>query len=340
MQFTNATIFSFADMDKSTLQELEKHLPECVLKPVGPLEVSSRGFIPPMGREDEALAYRTDDAIWLAIGGEDRILPPAVVSRELERKIAEITEKEGRAPGSRTRRRIKDEVVTELIPKAFIKPSRTDVYINTRLGICVVDTASRKTAESAVSMIRRALGSFPALPSNAEVAPSSVLADLFLAGNDPLITLGDEIELKDPAGEGTIRASREDLHNQDLRKHMEAGKRVTRLGLNLGESSSFVMGEDLTLRKIRFHTLGEALEEKEVDSLRMELATRFEVFHHEFSAIYCKLAQLFRLTGAAPLFDGHKDFSQVLLARVRERLGTRASMTNDNGQLTLTISAA
>jgi recombination associated protein RdgC len=121
------------------------------------------------------LAARQRDAIWLTVGGEDRLLPGAVVNDMLAKKLEEIEQKEGRKPGGRTRKRIKDELITDLLPRAFVKPSRTDALLDLEHGVVVVDTSSRKSGENVVSEIRRALGSFPALPLNAEVAPRSVL---------------------------------------------------------------------------------------------------------------------------------------------------------------------
>ena len=49
MFLKNLTMFRFpAPLDFSALADL---LPSCAMKPVGPLEFSSRGFISPFGRE-------------------------------------------------------------------------------------------------------------------------------------------------------------------------------------------------------------------------------------------------------------------------------------------------
>src|SRR5690606_39221836 len=78
MFFRNLTLFRYpTSLDLSGLDE---HLAECTLKPVGGLELSSRGFVSPFGRDAEALSHRIDDAIWLTVGGEDKILPAAVVN--------------------------------------------------------------------------------------------------------------------------------------------------------------------------------------------------------------------------------------------------------------------
>src|SRR3546814_12708834 len=73
MFFRNLTFFRFpTSLD---LSELETQLANCALKPVGALELSSRGFISPFGRDDEALSHRIGDALWLSVGSEDKLLP-------------------------------------------------------------------------------------------------------------------------------------------------------------------------------------------------------------------------------------------------------------------------
>ena len=238
MFFRNLTLFRFPTTTK--LDDLDTGLGECQLKPVGPLELSSRGFISPFGRDADGMSHNRGDATWLAVGGEDKILPGSVVNDMLAKKLAEIEQKEGRKPGGRTRKRLKDELITDLLPRAFVKPSRTDALIDLGHGVVVVDTSSRKTGENVVSEIRRALGSFPALPLNAEVAPRSILTG-WVAG-EPLpegLSLGDECELRDPIDQGAVvKVQRMELQSDEITKHLESGKQVTRLALNLDDHVS------------------------------------------------------------------------------------------------------
>ena len=79
MFFRNITLFRFpVSLDIGTL---DAGLVEAALRPVGPLELSTRGFVPPFGRDAEALSHRRDDAVWLTVGGEDRLLPQAAQGR-------------------------------------------------------------------------------------------------------------------------------------------------------------------------------------------------------------------------------------------------------------------
>lgn len=279
--------------------QLEELLPEAALKPVGPLELSSRGFISPFGRGEEGLSHRIGDAIWLSVGGEDKILPGAVVNDQLQKKLKEIEQKEGRKPGGKTRKRIKDDILQELLPRAFVKPSRTDALIDLELGFIAVDASSRKTGENVVSEVRRALGSFPALPLNAEVAPRSVLTG-WIAG-EPLpegLSLGEECELKDAMeGGAVVKCQNQELQSDEIAKHLEAGKQVTKLALVLDDHVSFVLGEDLIVRKLKFlDGAVDQLENTEHDDLRAELDARFALMAGELKRLFLVLEHALKLS--------------------------------------------
>jgi recombination associated protein RdgC len=299
MFFRNLTLFRFpTSLD---LSDLDRQLGECVLKPVATLELSSRGFVPPFGRDAEALSHRVADAVWLTVGGEDRLLPGAVVNDLLAKKLAELEQKEGRRPGGRARKRLKEDLVQELLPRAFVRPSRTDALLDLEHGICVVDTSSRKSAENVASEIRHALGSFPALPLNAEVAPRSVLTG-WVAG-DPLpagLSLGDECELRDPTDQGAVvKVQRMELQGEEIAKHLESGKQVTRLALTLDDHVSFVLGEDLVIRKFKLlDGAVDQLESSDRDDLRAELDARFALMAGETKRLFSVLEPALRLSKA------------------------------------------
>jgi len=215
--------------------------------------------------------------------------------------LALIEEKEGRKPGGRTRKRLKDELITELLPRAFVRPVRTDALIDTQSGVIAVDTSSRKSAESVVSEVRRALGSFPALPLNAEVAPRAILTG-WIAG-DPLpdgLSLGDECELRDPTDTGAVvKIQRMDLSGNEIAKHLEAGKQATRLALTLDDHVSFVLGEDLIVRKFKLlDGAVDQLEASDSDDIVAEFGARFALMAGEFKRLFNVLEAAFKLSKA------------------------------------------
>ena len=301
MFFRNLTFFRFPATLAKTLTDLDERLEECRLKPVGPSELMSRGFVSPFGRDEAAMSHRVGDGIWITLGGEDRLLPSAVVNDQLGRKIAEIEEKEGRRLGGRARKRMKEDIVMELLPRAFVRPVRCHATIDLEHGFIAVDTSSRKTAENLVSELRHALGSFPALPLNAEVAPRAILTG-WLAG-DPLpdgLHLGDEVELRDPADSGAVvKIQRMELVGDEIAKHLEAGKQATRLALTLDDHIGFVLGEDLVVRKFKLlDGAVDQMESTEHDDIVAELQARFALMTGEFKRLFAVLERAFKLSKA------------------------------------------
>jgi recombination associated protein RdgC len=226
------------------------------------------------------------------------LLPAAVVNDEVAKKLAALEQREGRKLGGRARKRLKEDVLHELLPRAFVKPMRLDGALDVKQGVVAIDTSSRKSAETWVSELRRALGSFPALPLNPGVAPRSVLTG-WIAG-EPLPTglaLGEECELKDALDGGAIvRCQRQELQGEEIAKHLESGKQVTRLALTLDDKLSFVLGEDLVVRKLKF--LDGAVAELEADRIedaRAELDARFALQSAELARLFKLLDKAFEL---------------------------------------------
>ncbi len=317
MYFRNLTFFRFPAALAATLdaRRLDDALAEFPAKPVGPGELMSRGWVSPNGASGEgALAYWGESTVWITLGGEDRILPAAAVNRELQQRVAKVEEAEGRKLGGRARRRLKEDVVLELLSRALVKPYRLNAYLDLKRGFIAVDTASRKAAEDLVSQLRLALGSFPAVPLNAEASPRAKLTALLVGGgvgeaegqpgSDPLIVwllaVGEEAQLEDPAdGGGVARFQRENLLGDEVRQHIMAGKQCTRLGLVLDDRVSLTFGEDLVVRKLKLlDGAVDALSSLEHEDLAAELDARFALMVGEVGRLFDVLEGAFRLSKA------------------------------------------
>lgn len=252
--FRNLTLFRFSEKTAGSLKGIEDKLRHHRLRPPGPIELATRGFVSPLGRDRETLTHRVGDFILLNAANERRLLPNSVVNDELAVRLKKIDEKEGRKVGFKERKRLKDEILTDLMPRAFTKMSRTACYLSTKSGFIVLDTPSRKSAEEAVSQLREAIGSFPAVPMAPEESPRRVMTDWLIHGKLPAgLALGDECELRDPAESGAVvRCRRQDLETDEVREHLKSGKQAFALGLTFEDRVSFTLGEDLAVRKLRF----------------------------------------------------------------------------------------
>lgn len=296
--FRNLTLFQLPAAAVPTHAELVEALDGHRLRPPGPLELASQGFVSPYGRNQDVLGHGLGRHSLVAFGAEARLLPAQVVNDTLAEKLDRLEAERGRRPGGKERQRIKDEVLTELMPRAFIKPSRTLAWLDHGRGWLVVDSASRKAAEAVVHGLREALGSFPATPVAAQTSARLVLTGWLTGDALPEdFTLGDECELRDPGDDGAIvRCRRQDLGAEEVREHINAGKQVAQLAVSYQDRLLFVLGEDLTLRKLRFgDVVLEELGDGQGEDAIAELAARFALLTGETTRLQRRLADLFEL---------------------------------------------
>jgi recombination associated protein RdgC len=299
MFFRNLTLFRFSPSVADDLKRLDEALGEHRLRPCGPLEMATRGFVPPVGRGDDApMTHAVNACTLITVGGEEKLLPAAVVNDELQRKVQKIAEEEGRKVGGRERKRIKEDLLTELLPRAFVRSSRMSAYVDRKNGWLVLDTASRKSAENALTQVREALGSFPAVPLAPEESPRVLMTDWLASGKLPGgLVLGDECELRDPAtATGAIaRCRRQDLDAEEVKEHLRNGKQVFQLGLVFDDRVSFVLGEDLVLRKLKFlDVVLDELGDSQQDAAA-EMDARFALLTLELERLLGKLEEWFGL---------------------------------------------
>ena len=303
MFFRNVMFFCYPP--ELNLSLVDQQLEKAQLQDVGPLEMRSRGFISPFGRESNAaLCHRQGEYIWLTLGVEEKVLPTSIVNDLLHRQCVALEHSQGRRPSGRERLKIKDELLHDLLPRALVKHTRTDVMIDTRMGYVAIDTSSNKVAEEVISEIRAILGSFPAMPITAQAMPRAVLTR-WIAGEvlPELVELGFECELKDPVDHGAVvRCQQQQLRTDEIDTHLEAGKQVSKLALCLDTHVSFVLGDDLVIRKLKFlDAVLDQLDAVETHDVYAEMDTQFALMSAEVRRIFHFVTTHFKCGVSTPV---------------------------------------
>lgn len=297
--FKDITLFLYSPAVAEDLKRLPDALNEHRLRPCGPMEMGTRGFLPPVGAGDEAgLTHAVSGRTLLVAGREDKMLPSSVVNEEVASRVQKIAENEGRKVGARERKKIKDDVLNELLPRAFVKKSGTRAYVDPDKGWLLFNTASRKSAENALSMIREALGSFPAVPTAPEEEPRVLMTHWLATGELPAgLAFGDECELRDPASaSGAIsRSRRQDLDSDEIREHLRTGKQVFQLGLIFEDRIVFVLGSDLAMRKVKFTDVVFDEAGDDQPSAEAEVDAQFALAIGEYTRLISKLLEWFKV---------------------------------------------
>lgn len=278
--------------------DLESRLEDAALKPVGPQEMASSGFIPPFVlptnedgmRPDPARMLRSGKAIWITRGVEKRLLPGSVINDQLAKKLAAIEAQEGRKLGARTRRKVREDLILELLPRAFVQTQRTDAILDIDRNLLAIATSSRKAAEDVVSLVREALGSFPALPASSTLPVRATLTG-WVAGDamPDGLGLGAGCEFRSVSEAGSsVRFKDVELSGKETESHLRAGRQVARLDLVLDDRIRFSIGDDLIVRSLTTD-IPEGYESREED-MASELEAMFRLAAADAGRIHDVLA--------------------------------------------------
>lgn len=254
MWFKNASVLALP-RDYSLPFALPDRLAEHQLADPGPLEMEKRGFVPVAGSVGiDDLGRLQDRAYLIALGTAERLLPVSVLNDAVNERIAEHEEKHGRKPGKRLRNEFKEAALNELLPRAFIKRSRTLAYVDLVNRMLVIDSASDKAGEDIATALRQVLGAFPARPLATEASIALLLSEWLHSGELPEgLDLGTECELKDPSDTHAVaRFKSHDLGAEEIRQHLARGMQVSQLGLIYEQRVGFVLDSSMHLRRIEF----------------------------------------------------------------------------------------
>jgi len=294
MFFRNATMFRFGEDAAKSMHTLAERFAVIGLREPGPMELATAGFVPvcTIGA-DKVFARFCGNSALFCVGFRARMLPNDVVADETNRRVDAILAGGGTV-GHKHRKAIREEVISELLPQAFIRQTRVRAYMDLDAGWLVIDTASRKVAESVVAQVRDALGTFRCTPLTPEESVRQTMTNWLVAGKLPAdVVLGDECDLMDPSEGGSKwNGRRADLETDEVREHLSSGMQVFRLGLQYAERVSFVLGEDLVVRKLRF--LDSALDDLgEPEDAQAELDARFALMRLEFERLFVIFTKTF-----------------------------------------------
>jgi recombination associated protein RdgC len=296
MWFKNLSIFRLTEEFTLSPEDLELKLEQMAFRPCGSHEESTFGWTSPLGKSSEQLVHSANGFLMVCGKKEERVLPASVVNEMMQEKILETEEQQGRKLAKKERTAIKDELIFELLPRAFTFSNKTYAYIDPKGGWLIVDAASAKKAEDLLSSLRKSLGSLPAVPLNTIEKPIKVMTEWLVNNQAPDdITIEDECELRAPeeAG-GIIRCKRHDLSLPEIKNHLDIGKEVIKLAVSWADRLSFIIDENLAVKRLKFLDLiQDQVSDVDTDSEAAQFDVDFAIMSLELANFLPRLLEIF-----------------------------------------------
>ncbi|HEY5645035.1 MAG TPA: recombination-associated protein RdgC [Pseudomonadales bacterium] len=275
--FRNLRLYRVSGDWPASEDELSNQLQNLPFKPCGSYSERSAGWEAPVAEQPDLLARRVAGADFFRLRTQSRLLPSAAVNEALEDRVAEFEARMERLPGRKEKRDLKDEVVSELMPRALLKSDRTWGLFLLAEKVLAVDTASETQAERFLDALRSAFGSLPLTPLEFREPVSKLLTAVFLGGGPTAFVTGRECRMLDPStGSASVSWMDIDLSDPSVQRHVRDGLKLDRLALGFDELATLVLDQDCVIRKLKLGGTdhaedGDSLEEDPVGRLDADL---------------------------------------------------------------------
>lgn len=262
MWFKNLHVYRLHADQVAAVEQLAEQMACYAAKPLGDADARRLGWTAPAGRLGGGqLVHEIQGHRLLSALRQERMLPASVVKEEVEERVAEIEGREGRKVTRKEKTAIKEQVTEELMPRAFVRQQKIDLWWDTGRQLIGVNAGSRSRAEDVLDLLRETLGSLKATPMSSQTLPIRAMTTWL---GDPAsrpadLQLGDTVELKAKGDDGVVRGRQVDLDSDEMQQLLDSGRQASKLALSIEGQLSFVLHDDLALKSLRF---GDALIEE------------------------------------------------------------------------------
>lgn len=253
--FKNAIIYQLNNdtlLDKNAIEKAIKSVP---FTPCGNIDTMKMGWVSPYNDNyHDDFIVDMQGHLLLRIKKETKLLPAPVIKQALLEKIDKQEQALSRKLTKNEKATLKDEVMIDLMPRAFSKYNHYWLWIDTINKRIILDTSSFKQAEDILAILRKELGALALTPLSIEKPLEQIMTTWVKEKlNFAPFILGDQAELKDPLeGNGIISCKNQDITSDEMMIHFDSGKWITKVKIIDERGVNFIVNNDLTLKRIKF----------------------------------------------------------------------------------------
>lgn len=297
MWFKNLQVYQFIEDFDFDVSHLEACLREFAFKPCASILPMSNGWEAPIGKSDDAPLIHAANGLYLfCLHIEEKILPTTVVRDQLQERLDDIQQEQGRKLSSKEKLALKEDIYADLLPRAFSKNSRIYAMIDPKNELLIIDIGSRGKAEDFISLLRKTLGSLPVqLIETAN--PTTIMTNWLKKQKTPRnFEFAESCTLYDPKLEGSIvRCNKHDLLNPNIQAFINDGMLVNQIQLQWKDHMQFTLREDFSVTGIKYtDAVQELAADIQTETAEQQLDASFFIMSQTINEFLQEMLHIFR----------------------------------------------
>jgi recombination associated protein RdgC len=294
MWFKQIQLFQLSEKMAYTPEIILDKLEAMAFTPCLPSFPMSVGWVSPLGDEHTPLVHAANGFIMLCMQVEEKILPATVIRHELNEKVKKIEKREERKVRQKDKLSLKDEVIMDLLPRAFSKMTKLYAYIDTKNSRLVVGTTNQTRIDQFITLFKRSFDQGFQLYDVKKISP--ILTNWIKIKNHPKeFNIEEAAVLQDPNQQKRIvRCQHQDLFANSIQSFIKEGCEVKQIALCWQDRINFILADDFSLRSIQFHDqVLAAAKEIDVESKQQQFDADFFIMTQTFSGLFDDLLREF-----------------------------------------------
>ena len=275
MWFSNLIVYKFKQPANYNAEEFEAALAQDVIRKPGEQELSTFGWGNALGKHGETLAHFCKDHILVCARTITKNIPANIVNEQLADKIEAIESSENRPVKKKEKDELKEVILFEMMKDAYTKTTSLHAFIDMKNGLLVVNASSFNKSEELLSLLRKSLGSLPVVPVFSNIDLDVLLTTWLTSYETPDgFVIGADAHLEEPDDTASkVKFESHDLSCDEVKAHLESGKRVTLLRFDWQARLKFTLKDDGSIKRLVF---GEMLKEENADIPKEEMARKLD----------------------------------------------------------------
>ncbi len=233
------------------------------------------------------MVYSGNGCMLIAFAASEKILPASVVKDAVAKRAVELEEQLGFKPGRKQLRELKEQIIDELLPRAFVSTRVTRAWIDSANGWLFVDSGTASKVEDVVAALSRALPDVSIKRLRTNQAPSSCMTNwISCADTVPssfTVDMDAELRAVDDSGAKVRHVSRA-LDGSDTAEQITSGMMAYKLGMTWQDRVSFVLDDAGRIKRLHFLDIVKDSAD-EAESAEEQMAIDFTIMTGKVAAL-------------------------------------------------------